>query len=287
MSAGHIRARGPGAWELKYDLGRDPITGKRQVRYKTVRGTKRDAQRELRELLGAVDKGRHVDPGKLTVGAWLGQWLEEARHNVSPKTHERYAEIVHKHLVPALGAIPLAKLAPVHIRATTRRARQRPPRRQGRAVAADGGALRPRARPRAEAGPAAAPDRDQPGRGRGAPAGRAAGDADARSPRGRPAARRRVDHPALRADRPRARHRPPARRAVGAALAGRRPDDGIIAASCARSSRPTRGCASRRQRRSAAGGPIVLPASVVEVLREHGQAARGAAAARARQEDAN
>ena len=115
MSAGHIRPRGPGAWELKYDLDRDPIIGKRQIRYATVRGSKRDAQQELRRLLGAVDKGQHVDPGKLTVGAWLGQWLEEARHNVSPKTHERYSEIVNKHLVPALGAIALAKLAPVHI----------------------------------------------------------------------------------------------------------------------------------------------------------------------------
>jgi len=26
---GHIRARGPGAWELKYDIGPDPVTGKR------------------------------------------------------------------------------------------------------------------------------------------------------------------------------------------------------------------------------------------------------------------
>jgi integrase len=115
MSAGHIRQRSPGSWELKYDTGADPITGKRQIRYATVRGSKRDAQQELRRLLGAVDKGQHVEPGKMTVGGWLSQWLEEARHNVAPKTHERYTEIVQKHLVPALGAIPLAKLAPVHI----------------------------------------------------------------------------------------------------------------------------------------------------------------------------
>ena len=57
MSAGHIRPRGPGAWELKYDIGRDPKTGKRITKYKTVRGGKRDAQRELRDLLGTVDKG--------------------------------------------------------------------------------------------------------------------------------------------------------------------------------------------------------------------------------------
>ena len=115
MSAGHIRPRGPGSWELKYDLGRDPITGNRRIKYKTVHGAKRDAQRELRNLLGTVDKGQHVDPGTLTLGGWLGQWLEEASNTVSPKTHERYSEIVNKHLVPALGAIALGKLAPVHI----------------------------------------------------------------------------------------------------------------------------------------------------------------------------
>lgn len=85
MSAGHIRPRGPGAWEIKYDVGRDPLTGRRQIKYKTVRGKKSDAQRELRNLLGAVDKGTHVDPGKLTLGQWLGQWLEEARHNTSAR----------------------------------------------------------------------------------------------------------------------------------------------------------------------------------------------------------
>ena len=117
MSAGHIRPRGPGAWELKYDVGCDPKTGRRITRYATVRGKKSDAQRELRKLLGAIDKGVVADAGKVTVGDWLKQWIEEARHNVAPKTHERYSEIVHKHLVPALGDLPLAKLAPAHIQA--------------------------------------------------------------------------------------------------------------------------------------------------------------------------
>jgi len=115
MSAGHIRPRSPGAWELKYDVGRDPITGKRRIKYKTVHGRKADAQRELRNLLGAVDKGVVADAGKMTVGDWLKKWIEEARHTVSPKTWERYAEIVNKHLVQALGTIQLSKLAPVHI----------------------------------------------------------------------------------------------------------------------------------------------------------------------------
>ncbi len=112
---GHIRARGAGSWELKYDIGRDPLTGRRVSKYATVHGSKLDAQRELRRLLKTVDDGIHSDPGKLTVADWLNQWLDEARHSVSPKTLERYSEIVEKHLVPNLGALPLDKLQPMHI----------------------------------------------------------------------------------------------------------------------------------------------------------------------------
>jgi integrase len=114
-SGGHIQRRGKSSWRLKYDLGRHPKTGVRIIKYKTVRGKKSEAQAELRRLLGTVDVRRHVDPGKMTVGDWLKQWLEEARHTTSPKTHERYSEIVNLHLHPALGAIQLAKFAPVHI----------------------------------------------------------------------------------------------------------------------------------------------------------------------------
>jgi TctA family transporter len=33
MAKGHIRPRGPGAWELKYDAGVDPATGARIAGY--------------------------------------------------------------------------------------------------------------------------------------------------------------------------------------------------------------------------------------------------------------
>ena len=115
MAKGHIRARGPGAWELKYDIGVNSATGRRITRFRTVHGAKRDAQRELRAILTALDAGAYADPRKLTVGQWLSQWLEEAKHVVARKTLERYREIVDRHLVPALGAIPLGKLQPVHV----------------------------------------------------------------------------------------------------------------------------------------------------------------------------
>ncbi len=112
---GHFRSRSAGSWELKYDLGRDPLTGKRITKFKIIKGTKRDAEKELRRLLTMVDTGVYADAGKLSVGQYLQQWLDEAQHSVSPKTLERYREIVEGHLTPALGMVPLAKLQPMHI----------------------------------------------------------------------------------------------------------------------------------------------------------------------------
>src|SRR5271155_365880 len=63
---GHIRPRGTGAWELKYDVVSD--TGQRKTRYATVRGGKREAQNRLTELLAQANKGISVQPSKETVG---------------------------------------------------------------------------------------------------------------------------------------------------------------------------------------------------------------------------
>jgi len=112
---GHIRQRSAGSWELRYSLGTDPATGRRRIITTTLSGDRKAAERELRRLLRAVDTGEHVDPTRLTVRAWLVNWLEIMRQEVSPKSHERYAEIMANFLIPALGNLPLTKLAPIHI----------------------------------------------------------------------------------------------------------------------------------------------------------------------------
>lgn len=117
MAKGHIRQRGANTWEIKYDTGIDPVTRRRVTKFKTIHGAKRDAQRALRDILTSVENGTFADAGKLTVGAWLKQWLDEAQHKVAPKTLQRYREIVDLHLVPALGAEPLSKLQPAKIQA--------------------------------------------------------------------------------------------------------------------------------------------------------------------------
>jgi len=113
---GHMRKRSKGSWTLWVDLGRDPETGKRKQQTLTVRGSKKDAERELRVLLTRLETGAYIKPTRLTVGGYLEQWLQGyVSSNTSPRTRERYIEIAHAHLVPALGSILLTALRPQHI----------------------------------------------------------------------------------------------------------------------------------------------------------------------------
>jgi integrase len=107
---GHVRQRSPGAWEIRYALGTDPATGKRKIATATVRGGKKDAERELRKRLVAADKGDRVDPTKMTAGEWFDRWLSIAKPEISPVTFEHYQRFVDGYLKPRFGNIGLAKL---------------------------------------------------------------------------------------------------------------------------------------------------------------------------------
>src|SRR5215472_1081833 len=98
--SGHLRQRSRLSWEIKFDAGRDPATGKRKTRYVTVKGGKKAAQQELRRLLAAVDEGRLIDPSKTTLAQFLDRWESWAATQVSQKTLERYAELIRHHVRP-------------------------------------------------------------------------------------------------------------------------------------------------------------------------------------------
>jgi integrase len=108
-------AQRSGSWRIRYSLGTDPVNGRRRWATATIKGTRKDAERELTRRLRTVDTGEHPAPNKMTVADWLGLWLASTRIEVSPKTHERYAEIVRCYLVPALGQLALQRLTPTDI----------------------------------------------------------------------------------------------------------------------------------------------------------------------------
>jgi integrase len=115
---GHIRRRGERSWEIKFDLGVDPITGRRETRYASVKGTKKDAQAKLTELLSEAARGVLVDPTKETLSAFLDRWDRDwASHHVSPKTAERYRQLIANQIKPHLGATPVQRVKAVHLNA--------------------------------------------------------------------------------------------------------------------------------------------------------------------------
>jgi len=54
----------------------------------------------------------------MTVGQWLTDWFESyVKTHTSPRTHETYWTAISRHLIPGLGALPLAQLQPQDIQA--------------------------------------------------------------------------------------------------------------------------------------------------------------------------
>lgn len=110
---GGMDERGPNKWRLRYR-----VNGKRvSVAFS---GTRTKARTKLRSLLDAVDKGEHVDPSKITVGAWIDTWIKAGapgrkKKRVSQRTLERYEQLLLTHVEPVLGARPLQKLKAAEI----------------------------------------------------------------------------------------------------------------------------------------------------------------------------
>jgi integrase len=118
MARGSIEQRSPGTWSIRIELSRDLTTGKRRQKRTTFRGTKRQAEKHLSELLHQLDTANYVNPTKMTVGDFLNQWLRDyVEAGVRVTTKEGYRIIVEKHLIPDLGNIPLSQLQPAHLQA--------------------------------------------------------------------------------------------------------------------------------------------------------------------------
>ena len=111
---GHIRERSPGRWAIILEV-RDPETGKRKRKWHSFKGGKREAQIECARLIADLDAGLYLEPNKTTVAPFLDHWLNHIRSQISPRSFERYSEIIAKNIKPAIGAVILAKLRPAQI----------------------------------------------------------------------------------------------------------------------------------------------------------------------------
>jgi integrase len=108
MSRGSIRRRGKASWEVQIEL--PPENGKRQRQYFNVKGTRAAAQKAMTEKLSQLDGGVVIEPSKLTVAEHMRSWVKVA--DVSPKTRERYGDLIEQQIVPHIGSVLLQRLRP-------------------------------------------------------------------------------------------------------------------------------------------------------------------------------
>jgi integrase len=74
----------------------------------------REAKAFLEDTLKDLRGGRPVEPSKLTLNAYLDQWLEAAaRPALRPNTFESYCNFLDRYIRPELGEIDLGKLTPL------------------------------------------------------------------------------------------------------------------------------------------------------------------------------
>jgi integrase len=113
---GHIKQRSEGSWSIILELDKTP-DGKRHQKWITFKGSHKQAETKLTELLRQRDIGNYVNTDdNITVRSFLTRWLAEyARINLSPRGYERYESICRVHLIPAIGKIPLTKLRSEHL----------------------------------------------------------------------------------------------------------------------------------------------------------------------------
>lgn len=119
MATGHIRKRilkdGTTNYQITVEGDRDPITGKRERKYKTVKGTRKQATAEMHQLIQEMKNGTTSAWSTLKVKDWLNSWLTLYCTNIAQSTRDGYEESIRNRLNPYIGEIPLNLLTNIEI----------------------------------------------------------------------------------------------------------------------------------------------------------------------------
>jgi integrase len=104
---GTITQRSKGSFWLRYYA--PDVSGKKVQQTETVKGTKTDAERVLRERLRGIDKGAHVHKKTLRVGQFLERFMNEYACNKALKTQQGYRQLIDAYTGP-IAHHPIQKL---------------------------------------------------------------------------------------------------------------------------------------------------------------------------------
>jgi hypothetical protein len=113
MATGNIveRKRKNGSvYEITVEGETDPLTGKRNRVYKTVKGSKREANTVMRQMIADMDRGIALRKSPKNISEWLDEWVELYLPNVEETTRIGYKTKIRCYIKPAIGDILVQSL---------------------------------------------------------------------------------------------------------------------------------------------------------------------------------
>ena len=110
---GTIYQRKDGRWAAGVSIG---YGGGRRIRKWVLGQSRREVAEKLDGLLKARREMLPIPDQRQKLGPFLRHWLDEvAKPTLRASTYKSYDDIIRLHLIPDLGRIPLAKLAPADV----------------------------------------------------------------------------------------------------------------------------------------------------------------------------
>lgn len=117
---GHVRKRntksGITTYQLIVEEEAEFATGKRKRYYKTIKGSKKQAEKAMRDFITEIENKTFVKDSKITVKDFMNQWLDlYVKNQLSPTTVQHYVDQTEKYIIPRFGHLYLQQLKNIDI----------------------------------------------------------------------------------------------------------------------------------------------------------------------------
>ena len=99
---GHVYRRGK-SWSYLFDIGPDPLTGRRRQANGSGFKTEREAWMACRSAMADYEKGRVVRSSRRKVADALQEWLDRIEHSIKPSMAQNWRNYAAYYVIPYIG----------------------------------------------------------------------------------------------------------------------------------------------------------------------------------------
>ncbi|MEZ7892794.1 MAG: tyrosine-type recombinase/integrase [Candidatus Wallbacteria bacterium] len=102
-------------WQIVVEAGYDEKGQRKQI-FKSITGTKKEAEKIMAKIIQDVNGNRYVNDNKITVAQFLREWIKvHVEPQLSPTSADGYKVNIERHIIPEIGHITLQQLKHIDI----------------------------------------------------------------------------------------------------------------------------------------------------------------------------